>query len=155
MIIQQAKIDDVEEILALQKLCYQSEAEIYNDYRIPPLVQTLDEIKAEFQDYYFLKAVEEDIIGSVRARVSHPGTCYIGRLIVRPDFQNKGIGTKLMNEIEEIFHECQKWELITGHLSKKNIKLYGKLNYKIFKTEKLTTQLDLVYLEKINENRKE
>lgn len=149
MIIQQAKIDAAEEILALQKLCYQSEAEIYNDYRIPPLVQTLDEIKTEFQDYYFLKAVEEDIIGSVRARVSHPGTCYIGRLIVHPDFQNKGIGTQLMNNIEEIFRECYRWELITGHLSKKNIKLYEKCGYNIFKTEKLAPQLDLVYLEKI------
>lgn len=153
MIIQQAKIDDAEEILTLQKLCYQSEAEIYNDYRIPPLVQTLDEIKAEFQDHYFLKAVEEDIIGSVRARISNPGTCYIGRLIVRLDFQNQGIGTHLMNEIEEIFMECHRWELITGHLSKKNIKLYEKLNYKIFNAEKLTPELSLVYLEKINEKK--
>lgn len=151
MIIEKANITDAEEILALQKLCYISEAEIYSDHTIPPLIQTLDEIKAEFQEYYFLKALDEGkIIGSVRARISKPGTCYIGRLIVHPDFQNQGIGTTLMGEIEKIFHECERWELITGHLSEKNIKLYEKLNYNIFKTEKLTTDLNLVYLEKIN-----
>ena len=48
MSIEQAMIDDAQEILALQKLAYQSEAEIYNDFTIPPLHQTLDEIKAEF-----------------------------------------------------------------------------------------------------------
>ncbi|WP_281774769.1 GNAT family N-acetyltransferase [Methanobacterium formicicum] len=151
MIIETANILDAEEILDLQKLCYISEAEIYSDETIPPLIQTIDEIKAEFQDYYFLKVVMEGkIIGSVRARISHPGTCYIGRLIVHPNFQNKGIGTRLMGEIEKVFHGCERWELITGHLSKKNIKLYEKLGYKIFKREEITPNLNLVHLEKIN-----
>lgn len=77
-------------------------------------------------------------------------TCYIGRLIVHPDFQNQGIGTKLMKEIENKFSYCKKFELITGHKSEKNIKLYEKLNYNIYKMEKLTENLNLVYLEKIN-----
>lgn len=151
MIIEKADKRDSGEILTLQRFCYISEAEIYSDYSIPPLTQTLDEIKAEFRDYYFLKALEDgNIIGSVRARISEPGTCYIGRLIVHPYFQNQGIGTLLMREIEKIFHECERWELITGHLSKKNIKLYEKLGYNIFKIEELTLNLNLVYLEKLN-----
>ena len=48
MIIKRATIADAEEILSLQKLVYESEAEIYNDFTIPPLTQTLEEIKAEF-----------------------------------------------------------------------------------------------------------
>lgn len=152
MIIEKANKGDAEEILALQKLCYISEAEIYSDYTISPLVQTLDEIKAEFQEYYFLKAAEDgNIIGSVRARISSPGTCYIGRLIVHPDFQNQGVGTRLLDEIEGIFRDARRWELMTGHLSKKNIKLYKKRGYNIFKTLKLTPELNLVYLEKMNE----
>ena len=119
------------------------------------MIQTLDEIKAEFKNYYFLKAVDDGkTIGSVRARISEPGTCYIGRLIVHPDFQNQGIGTALMDEIEKIFHECERWELMTGHLSKKNVKLYENLGYNIFKAEELTPDLNLVYFEKINENKK-
>jgi hypothetical protein len=33
--------------LALQKLAYRSEAEIYDDYTIPPLTQTLGEMRAD------------------------------------------------------------------------------------------------------------
>lgn len=151
MIIKRAKVLDAEEILSLQKLAYKSEAELYNDFSIPPLIQTLDEIKDEFKNHVFLKAVEnERIIGSVRALKINNETSYIGRLIVHPDFQNQGIGTKLMEKIEDIFKDCGRFELITGHMSKKNIRLYEKLGYKKFKTEKLTKNLNLVYLEKIN-----
>ena len=151
MIIAQANIDDALEILSLQKLCYQSEAKIYNDYTILPLIQTLEEIQSEFGEYFFLKAVKDKrIIGSVRSRMSTPDTCYIGRLIVHPDFQNQGIGTRLMDEIERVFRDCQRWELITGHNSQKNIKLYEKRGYHIYKNEKLTSGLSLLYLEKIN-----
>ncbi len=150
MIVQQANVDDAEEILALQKLCYLSEAEIYSDYTIPPLVDTLDMVKCDFEKYFFLKVTKEGkIIASVRGKISSPGNCYIGRLIVHPDFQNQGIGTKLMSEIEKIFHKCHRWELMTGHLSNKNIKLYKKCGYEIFKTEKLTSHLTLVFMEKI------
>lgn len=136
MEVEKATISDAEEILSLQKLAYQSEAEIYNDFNIPPLVQTLEEIKKDFGIQFLLKAVmDEKIIVSVRAFVKE-GTCYIGRLIVHPDFQNQGIGTKLMVEIEKIFSTCQRFELFTGARSERNLYLYQKLGYKIFKTAK-------------------
>lgn len=170
MIIKRAEISDMEEILQIQKLAYKSEAEIYNDFSIPPLVQTLAEIEDEFKNQVFLKAVtnqrfvmprkmhsnfskavqNKKIIGSVRAVEIDSKTCYIGRLIVHPDFQNQGIGTRLMNEIENIFNDCERFELFTGYTSKKNLRLYGKLGYKKFKTAKLTENIKLVYLEKIN-----
>jgi hypothetical protein len=86
MEIERATVLDAEEILSLQKLAYRSEAEIYNDFNIPPLVQTLESIEKDFENQYFLKAVMDGkIIGSVRAYTKE-GTCYIGRLIVHPDF---------------------------------------------------------------------
>ena len=60
MIIEQATVLDAEEILKLQKLAYLSEVEIYNDYSIPPLTQTIKEIEVEFKDYIFLKASIDD-----------------------------------------------------------------------------------------------
>jgi len=148
MIIERATISDVQEILTLQKLSYQSEAEIYNDFNISPLIQTLEEMKDEVKDKYFLKAiVNGKIIGSVRAFVKEE-TCYIGRLIVHPDFQNQGTGTKLMDKIENFFNKAKRFELFTGHKSKPNIYLYQKLGYSIFRTEKITENLELVYFEK-------
>ena len=148
MEIERAMISDAEEILILQKLAYRSEAEIYNDFNIPPLVQTLENIEKDFENQYFLKAVMEGkIIGSVRAYTKE-GTCYIGRLIVHPDFQNRGIGTDLMNEIERIINTCRRFELFTGDKSERNLYFYQKLGYKIFKKAKITDQTMIVYLEK-------
>ena len=141
-----AKEEDLKRILELQKICYKQQAEIYNDYSIPPLKQTYKEIRKECNKRTVLKAViDNKIIGSVRA-YEEKGTCYIGRLIVHPEYQNKCIGSKLLHEIENQFKNTERYELFTGHRSKKNIYLYGKSGYKIFKKEKINDSLSLVYL---------
>jgi hypothetical protein len=53
-----------------------------------------------------------------------------------------------MNEIEKIFNTCRRYELFTGDRSEKNIYLYQKLGYTIFKTAKITNLTTIVYLEK-------
>ena len=53
-----ADATDAAEILELQKLAYQSEAVIYEDWFIPPLTQTLDEIREEFYEMTFLKVCD-------------------------------------------------------------------------------------------------
>jgi epoxyqueuosine reductase QueG/predicted GNAT family N-acyltransferase len=140
---------DYEEILDLQKLAYQSEAIIYNDFTIPPLTQTLENLNEEAKSSIILKVVEDrKIVGSVRA-AEKDGTCFIGRLIVHSDYRNKGIGKKLMAAIEKCF-EGMRCELFTGHLSEKNLEFYQRLGYREFKTEDITAGLNFVYMEKEN-----
>jgi len=149
IIIERAKLEDAKEILDLQKSAYQSEAEIYDDYTIPPLTQTVEEIRKDFERQIFLKAsMGGRIIGSVRGFLREE-TCFVGRLIVHPDFQNHGIGKKLMNELERHFSQTERFELFTGHKSERNIHLYQKLGYQIFKTETVTKDLQLLYMEKL------
>ena len=146
----QAKLQDLEEILALQKIAYRSEAEIHDDFSIPPLHQTLSEIREEFQHQLFLKVVDQGkIIGSVRAYEKNE-TSFIGKLIVDPLFQNQGIGTKLLSEIERRFEYVKRFELFTGYKSKKNLYLYNKFGYKEFRRDKISDTLTLVFLEKIS-----
>ncbi|XEC96392.1 GNAT family N-acetyltransferase [Paenibacillus tarimensis] len=147
--IERAHAYDAKEILALQKLVYLSEAAIYNDYSIEPLVQPLEEVKAQFIDHVFLKAVDgETIVGSVRARLIEE-TCYIGKLIVHSSYQNKGIGKQLMAEMESCFNTCSRYELFTGNKSEKNLQLYKKIGYKTFRTKSIDENVSLVYLEKL------
>ena len=149
-------------ILQLQIQAYLTEAEIYNDYGIPPLIQSFNEIKQEFSQQIFLKAIkkgeeeEEEggdqtmtIVGSVRAYLER-GTAYIGRLIVKPEYQNKGVGTKLMQAIEQHFKFANRYELFTGHKSTRNLHLYQKLGYYEFKRVPVNESLTMVFLEKYN-----
>jgi ribosomal protein S18 acetylase RimI-like enzyme len=152
MNIEVATIQDAESILALQRLAYVSEGEIYNDFHIDPLTQTLDALRRDFSTQVFLKAsISGRIVGSVRGYLAH-GTCHIGRLIVHPDFQNQGIGKQLMNEIESFFKNAKRYELFTGHRSERNLYLYHKLGYGEHKTERLHENLVLVFLEKHRED---
>ena len=148
MIIEQAQLEDAAEILALQKLAYLDEAAFYDDYTIPPLNQTLEETEAEFKDQLVLKTtLDGKIIGSVRAYMEE-GTCFIGKLIVHPDHQNRGIGTRLMHEIENRFDQAERYELFTGYRSERNLHLYRKLGYEPFRSQKITDKVTLTFLEK-------
>lgn len=146
--IVQANPVDAAEILSLQKLAYQSEAGLNDDWTIPPLTQTLSEIEREFETKVFLKSEYGGrIIGSVRASMDS-GTCLIGRLIVHPDFQGKGIGTLLMGKIETVFSHAERFELFTGTKSIDNIRLYKRLGYNECRHEDLSQKVRLVFMEK-------
>lgn len=146
--ITNANVEDAEEILTLQKLSYQSESQLYGGYLIPPLVETLDELKQVFGTHTFLKAtVNGRIVGSVRV-LEENGSCRIGRLMVHPDFQKRGIGTQLLLEVERRFPSCRRFELFTGDRSVGNIRLYEKLGYKAFKGGEQAGNVKLVYMEK-------
>ena len=146
--ITQAAAEDAGEILELQKISYLSEAEIVDDFTIQPLHQTIDEVLSEFSYQLFLKAkIKDKIIGSVRAFLKN-GTCYIGKLIVHPDQQNKGIGSKLLQEAEKRFAASQRYELFTGEKSERNRYLYKKMGYRVFKSEKISEKVTLLFMEK-------
>ena len=144
-----ASIEDASAILELQNLAYRSEAVLYNDFSIPPLVQTIEGLKKEFSTKTVLKAVLDDqLVGSVRGW-QEKATCFVERLIVHPDFQGRGIGTKLMSELEGSFPAAKRFELFTGHKSEKNIRLYVKLGYRIFKHQRVNTSLSFAFMEKV------
>ena len=147
MNIQTAEESELREILELQYLAYQSEAALFGNKDIPPLKETPDELKEEFDKGVILKMTEGDkIIGSVRA-FEKDGTAYIGKLMVHPDHRRKGYGSMLLTEIEKCF-PGKRYELFTSTRSKDNIRLYESLGYRIFDRKEIDDELVFIYLEK-------
>jgi hypothetical protein len=62
LVIKKALYEDLKEILQLQNQTYLSKTDLYNDYNIKPLVQTLDKLKQDFSKQIFLNAVIDDNI---------------------------------------------------------------------------------------------
>ena len=146
--ISRASSSDAEAILALQKLAYQSEARLYDDWSIPPLTQDIASLREEFRASLVLKAtVADQLVGSVRAEVKD-GTAAIGRLIVHPEFQRHGIGSELLEAVEAACVGVAKFELFTGSKSEANIRLYQRHGYTVTRTESLSPTMLITFFEK-------
>ncbi len=139
---------DLQVILDLQYLAYQSEAKLLNNWNIPPLKQTYQDIVAEFSSQVFFKVTDEHehIIGSVRGYLQND-TLYIGKLMVDPDWQRQGIGSKMLLGVEKMCPSI-RYELFTSAMSQGNIRLYNSAGYTEFKSEKISDALEFIYLEK-------
>ena len=146
--ILKANRNDLQVILQLQYLAYQSEADLFGSRDISPLKQTIDEVVEEWSSGTILKMVDDNnaIIGSVRAQ-ERDGTVYIGKLMVYPDHRHKGYGTMLLSEIEKCFPD-KRYELFKSTRSLDNICLYQKLGYTIFARKAVNDELEFVYMEK-------
>lgn len=146
MEIQQAVPADAGEILTLQRAAYVTEAQLYGDPYIPPLVESVEQVRAAIEAAVVLKAVEDGrIIGAVRGALSGT-TCRVGRLVVAPDRQGGGVGTALLRALHERVPQARAFDLFTGHLSEGNLRLYRRLGYRETRRERMDDHLTLVHL---------
>ncbi|WP_103063325.1 GNAT family N-acetyltransferase [Actinomyces qiguomingii] len=122
---------DAGEILTLQRAAYITEARAHSDFGLPPLTQTLAELQEELSGPAVTACGIRDhgrLIASVRLR--HSGDAVeLGRLIVAPDRQGQGLGTRLLRHAEAVFPDAREIRLFTGEHSAANIRLYRRLGY--------------------------
>ncbi|MEW1847620.1 GNAT family N-acetyltransferase [Nonomuraea angiospora] len=144
--IERATTADAGEILTVQRAAYVSEAQLYGDPYIPPLIESLEQVRKIIEGAVVLKALDAGrVIGAVRGQVSGT-TCLVGRLVVAPDHQGRGIGTALLTALHEAVPEAQAFDLFTGHLSEANLKLYRRLGYRETSRERMDDHLTLIHL---------
>jgi len=143
---------DAEQIFKLQYLCFQSEAALYGNYRIDPLVQSLDSVREEVvADCVFVARLGEEVVGSVRGRVTDDGSASIGKLCVHPRLQGHGIGARLLRAAESALAEergAKVFRLHTGHRSEGNLRLYRRVGYEAVGTSQGNDGVPMVVLEK-------
>lgn len=145
--------DDAERILKLQYLCYQGEAELYGDWAIDPLTQTLESLRAELKERHVLVSrLGDEVVGSVRGWVDTDGVGRIRRLIVHPRMQRHGLGSRLLSAMERELaagpRPVAAYRLFTGHRSLGNLRLYQRLGYRQTQVEEVNSKLSFLVLEK-------
>ncbi|MFJ5998371.1 GNAT family N-acetyltransferase [Streptomyces sp. NPDC092370] len=150
--ISAATEQDAEQIFRLQYLCFQTEAALYGNYRIDPLVQTLDSVREEVtRDCVFVARLGDEVVGSVRGSVTEDGAAAIGKLCVHPRLQGHGIGARLLRAAEAALtdrHGTTRFRLHTGHRSEGNLRLYRKVGYVTVGTSQGADGVPMIVLEK-------
>ncbi len=132
IIIRPIRPSDAGEVLTVQRAAFVTEALIYGDPDMAPLTQTLDEVAFELRENLGCVALAASrLVGVVRA-VADGEVLLVGRIAIAPDQQGEGIGSRLLEAVEQrgIESGCRRAELFTDSLSTQNIALYERLGYR-------------------------
>ncbi|MEU4608007.1 tRNA (guanosine(37)-N1)-methyltransferase TrmD [Kribbella sp. NPDC023972] len=145
---------DAGEIHTLQLAAFLSEGRAYGDLSIPPLVEDVEASVQRLKQGGVLKAVAGTrIVGSVQV-TADGSVARIGRLIVAPDWQGRGLGSRLLRVAEQLAPAgVTSYELFTGAESDRNLGLYQKAGYREVRRERQTDKVELVVLTKRRKRR--
>lgn len=138
------------EALTVQRAAYVTEAQLYDAPTIPPLVETLAELRADLESgvLAFGAWLGARLAGCVRGRVAG-GRMEIARFAVAPDLQGRGVGRALLAAVERAApREVTTLWLITGARSEANLRLYDRAGYRVVGETVDAAGVTLVVLEK-------
>nr|WP_222437175.1 GNAT family N-acetyltransferase [Quadrisphaera sp. RL12-1S] len=157
--MRRARLADAGEVLVVSLAAFVSEAQRYGDPLLPPLRETLSDVRAAIDDPAQRVVVAEAgawsdwkpdrVLGSVRVHLARdlPGDLpggqdddgdgplvgHVGRLVVVPDAQGRGLGKALLGAAEDEARQAGavRMELFTGAESEGSIALYQRAGYRL------------------------
>ncbi len=148
LIIRKSTLDDIEDLLPIQKASFQDDLEKYQDFETNPACETFEKLEYNIQKYHHFTILEENtIIGAIEVR-GNKERMHIDKVFISPSKQNKGTGTMAIKFLEKQFPDVKLWTLYTPYLSFRNHYFYEKFGYKKTKEVQLTERLILFKYEK-------
>ncbi|MGP7819120.1 GNAT family N-acetyltransferase [Niallia sp. 01092] len=135
------------EILAIQSASYKVESKIINYKDLPPLKEDCSSIRTcmeTFVGYYSCNRLV-----AVISYKEITDSIEICRLVVHPSSFGKGFATKLLHHLLQ--KQPKQMTVCTAAKNSPALKLYKKLGFQIVKIFEVENGLQLVKLEKINE----
>ncbi|MGD9987961.1 GNAT family N-acetyltransferase [Pseudonocardia sp.] len=123
------------EMLTVQRAAYVTEAQRYHAPGIPPLRETVQEIRADLAGAgpaLVARAawLGSRLVGSVRGRIDG-AAMEVVRFTVAPDVQGGGVGRALLAALHAAAPaSVRSFWLVTGGRSEDNLRFYGAAGYR-------------------------
>ncbi|MDO7869191.1 GNAT family N-acetyltransferase [Nocardioides jiangxiensis] len=130
--IEKAGAADAAELMTLQRACWAQEAVANDTLGLPALHESLDDVAAAIAaKHVWVVRVAGRLVGSVQA-VADGQTWEIGRLMVAPDLQGRGLGRVLLEHAEAARpSDATAYRLFTGAASEANLRRYKRAGYRV------------------------
>jgi tRNA (guanine37-N1)-methyltransferase len=127
---------DAGELFTLQRACWVQEMQANPGVPIPALEESLADLEQWIgTDTVIVVRAGGRLVAAVRAKLLRrpDGDLWdIGRLMVAPDLQGRGLGRQLLERIEALAPESATgFELFTGAGSARNQRMYRKAGYRL------------------------
>ena len=124
---------DAGELLTLQRACWMQEAAMNDSVAgIPALQESLTDVQEWVGTWTsYVVRVGGRLVGAVRGRLV--GDAWdIGRIMVAPDLQGRGLGRVLLDHIQHVAPPAAtSYVLHTGHRSEGNLRMYKKAGFRL------------------------
>ena len=125
---------DAGELFTLTRACWLQELWANPGVLIPALEESFEDAERGLEEWTtFVALAGGRIVGSTRGRLVGDGTVWdVGRVMVAPDLQGRGLGRHLLELIEQAAPvEVTTYELHTGAKSVDNIRMYKRAGYRL------------------------
>ena len=122
--------DHAGEVLTVQRAAFVAEARSYGTVDIPPLTETLDQVRSELATTITVGAFRRGrLVASARLTIDG-SVGWVSRVAVAPDQQGRGIGSALLEALEsEAPPAVTRFQLGAAFKSRHNIAMYERRGY--------------------------
>lgn len=132
LILERAKKVDAQKLSEIQKASFDDESKQFSGNEVggPIGYDSISWQEEMMQNCEYFKILYNgEIIGGAILVIESNQVHNLGRIFIDPNFQNQGIGMKVMKEIEKKYPDSTKWWLDTPSRSTKNHHFYVRCGF--------------------------
>lgn len=147
--IRQLDMNDVatlDQLWNLQQAAYRIEADIIGFDKIPPLMETIEDLHNTIETFYGWWD-QNQLAGAVSIEMTGPVIMEICRLMVRPDYFRRGIGASLLSHVLNM-QDVHTHRIATGTRNLPALTLYEREGFRYVRDEEIAPGIWLRHLER-------
>jgi len=147
--ITRTKMSEAEALLKIQREAFLSDLKKYKDYDTSPAAELLDFFKYKLNhSIHYTIFLNGKIVGGICIVKITDIHYRLFRIFLNPAIQNRGLGSKILTQIEKKFPHVKEWSLDTPKDNTRTRHFYEKFGYKKTKEFKVNDRLTLIEYEK-------